>query len=45
MAIASMVFRPQDEAYADKCLDYARALYDFAVKYPGTIGPDVPMMN
>ncbi|MBN2803724.1 MAG: glycoside hydrolase family 9 protein [Deltaproteobacteria bacterium] len=36
LTISSMLFRSIDEAYADKCLDYAKALYDFAVKYPGT---------
>jgi hypothetical protein len=36
LTIASLVLRPQDPDYADKCLDNAVALYEFAVAYPGT---------
>jgi endoglucanase len=35
LTLASLVFRPQDPDYADKCLDYALALYEFAAAYPG----------
>jgi endoglucanase len=36
LTIASMVFRRLDEKYADKCLSYGTALYEFAHKYDGT---------
>ncbi len=40
LAQISMAFLNDDKAYAAKCLDYAKALYEHAAKYPGTKSHD-----
>ena len=35
LAINYLNFKDTDPAYAEKCLDYAKALYEFSVKYRG----------
>ncbi|MEO8205032.1 MAG: glycoside hydrolase family 9 protein [Chthoniobacterales bacterium] len=42
LAAASIVFRSEDPAYADKLLSHAKALYTFADQYRGTYTQAIP---
>lgn len=40
LTLASLVIRPADATYADRCLDYAKALYRYAEQYPSSKSSD-----
>ncbi|MEM7553065.1 MAG: glycoside hydrolase family 9 protein [Cyanobacteria bacterium P01_A01_bin.84] len=42
LASASIVFRPTNKAYADKLLNKAKQLYDFADQHQGTYSNSIP---
>jgi len=45
LAASSLVFRATDNAYADRLLDHARRLYDFAYNHRGLYSNSIPDAN